>query len=523
MNGNLGRNIARLRKQFNMTQTQLAEKLCVTYQTVSNWERGVSFPDVDSIGELCLIFSISSDELFGIKVKQHVPQNKTKSKPKILYYDEKIKSAKILPILLCVLVVSFLITKIISSGIIKYSIFVSFLYLMFAPIFVFSFIFSVILFFVSKVYVENKTYIILFIIFISCSLILTIIGVSSIFDTILSFTDIINDMVQIEKFIQNIRAGNALVIIGNICYYVSNVFLYLSFVNKNSDDINSKWLIIYFASIIIDAVFIFVFNYSLSLFVISFILLCLIKRNKTVQVPYYADNGLGCDVDLIEFDSENGLDRYNVQEMMPSSSTGIVCGDRKINSVNDDYEPAKFNFSWSDLFSGGKLTVVLFVIISVVVIFSLSTALFSMLDIVILLGVLPTLFYCLCFLLKQGSNSIMLNVLVLCVKCASLTVQNFIFMENLSLNYFESYFSIITVIINFLCVLYFVLFYKRRETVKFLHKIITLIANFILTSIFFTIALVDSDIKLGMLFIILVINMLTVFISSLSCFNKWEK
>ena len=38
----IGRNIAELRKERNMTQMELADKMEISFQAVSNWERGVS-------------------------------------------------------------------------------------------------------------------------------------------------------------------------------------------------------------------------------------------------------------------------------------------------------------------------------------------------------------------------------------------------------------------------------------------------------------------------------------------------
>ena len=39
---NIGKNISKFRKEQEMTQDQLAERLHVTRQAVSNWENGVS-------------------------------------------------------------------------------------------------------------------------------------------------------------------------------------------------------------------------------------------------------------------------------------------------------------------------------------------------------------------------------------------------------------------------------------------------------------------------------------------------
>lgn len=38
----IGRKISNLRREQNMTQMELADKLGISFQAVSNWERGVS-------------------------------------------------------------------------------------------------------------------------------------------------------------------------------------------------------------------------------------------------------------------------------------------------------------------------------------------------------------------------------------------------------------------------------------------------------------------------------------------------
>ncbi|MBO4697190.1 MAG: helix-turn-helix transcriptional regulator [Lachnospiraceae bacterium] len=45
----VGKNIARLRKEAGMTQEELAEKLSVTRQAVSGWERERTEPDLDMV------------------------------------------------------------------------------------------------------------------------------------------------------------------------------------------------------------------------------------------------------------------------------------------------------------------------------------------------------------------------------------------------------------------------------------------------------------------------------------------
>ena len=52
-----------LRKEHNLSQEELANKLNVSRQTVSKWEVGESKPDFDKIVPLCEIFEISTEEL----------------------------------------------------------------------------------------------------------------------------------------------------------------------------------------------------------------------------------------------------------------------------------------------------------------------------------------------------------------------------------------------------------------------------------------------------------------------------
>lgn len=59
----VSKNIKKLRTSAGMNQEQLAELLGVTRQTVSNWERGVSMPDMDSLERIALVFGTSVESL----------------------------------------------------------------------------------------------------------------------------------------------------------------------------------------------------------------------------------------------------------------------------------------------------------------------------------------------------------------------------------------------------------------------------------------------------------------------------
>ena len=60
-----GLKLARLRKNADMTQSDLAERLNVTRQAVSKYETGDSFPDVTILVTLAEVFGVSVDELIG--------------------------------------------------------------------------------------------------------------------------------------------------------------------------------------------------------------------------------------------------------------------------------------------------------------------------------------------------------------------------------------------------------------------------------------------------------------------------
>ena len=61
----IGKFIASCRKQVNLTQMQLAEKLGITDRAVSKWETGKSMPDSAIMIDLCNILNISVNELLS--------------------------------------------------------------------------------------------------------------------------------------------------------------------------------------------------------------------------------------------------------------------------------------------------------------------------------------------------------------------------------------------------------------------------------------------------------------------------
>lgn len=61
----IGRNIARMRKERRQTQEDLASFLGVTKASVSKWETGQSYPDIELLPRIATYFGMSIDDLVG--------------------------------------------------------------------------------------------------------------------------------------------------------------------------------------------------------------------------------------------------------------------------------------------------------------------------------------------------------------------------------------------------------------------------------------------------------------------------
>lgn len=56
-----------LRKEKNLTQTELAKFLCTTQDTISLWELRKSYPDVLMLIKIAKFFGVSCDYLLGLE------------------------------------------------------------------------------------------------------------------------------------------------------------------------------------------------------------------------------------------------------------------------------------------------------------------------------------------------------------------------------------------------------------------------------------------------------------------------
>jgi len=73
---NFSTNLQTLRKQYNLSQEQLAEKVDVSRQAVSKWENGSSYPEMDKLMMICDLFDVSMDTL----VKEDIVFNENLNK-----------------------------------------------------------------------------------------------------------------------------------------------------------------------------------------------------------------------------------------------------------------------------------------------------------------------------------------------------------------------------------------------------------------------------------------------------------
>ena len=74
MNIEIANKLLQLRKEKGLSQEQLAQKLGISRQAISKWERAEASPDTDNLIELAKLYDISLDELL-----LHEPSSKEKN------------------------------------------------------------------------------------------------------------------------------------------------------------------------------------------------------------------------------------------------------------------------------------------------------------------------------------------------------------------------------------------------------------------------------------------------------------
>lgn len=91
----IGKRLRNLRESKRMTQKEIAEKLNVTPQTISKWERDKSQPDLQTLLELSAFFDVSIDELLGNKRAKEPKPNFWKGRDKMTKEKQNVKEDSI--------------------------------------------------------------------------------------------------------------------------------------------------------------------------------------------------------------------------------------------------------------------------------------------------------------------------------------------------------------------------------------------------------------------------------------------
>lgn len=92
----IGKFISTKRKENNLTQEELAEKLNITDRAVSKWERGLSLPDADKMLDLCNILDINVNELLIGEENMKDEKKKTEELLIELAKQEEIKNKRLI-------------------------------------------------------------------------------------------------------------------------------------------------------------------------------------------------------------------------------------------------------------------------------------------------------------------------------------------------------------------------------------------------------------------------------------------
>ena len=73
-----GQRMTELRESKGWLQRDVASRMGVKANTISNWEKGISRPNLDQLCQLCQILSVTSDSLLGLK---ETPMERTLTLP----------------------------------------------------------------------------------------------------------------------------------------------------------------------------------------------------------------------------------------------------------------------------------------------------------------------------------------------------------------------------------------------------------------------------------------------------------
>ncbi len=80
MNNQFSENLKKIRKDYHLSQEQLADELGVSRQAISKWESSVAYPEMDKIIALCDKFDLNIDDLLHKDIKEIKGEEESKKK-----------------------------------------------------------------------------------------------------------------------------------------------------------------------------------------------------------------------------------------------------------------------------------------------------------------------------------------------------------------------------------------------------------------------------------------------------------
>lgn len=123
-----GDNLKKLRKLKRLSQEDLAEKMQVSRQSVSKWETGDAYPEMNNILELCKIFhcrindlvndSIIDVDLLDDEIKEHVVKFKKEQQNKMKGLSKAISIIARIGKIICIVCIPIIIATMILLGVV---------------------------------------------------------------------------------------------------------------------------------------------------------------------------------------------------------------------------------------------------------------------------------------------------------------------------------------------------------------------------------------------------------------------
>ncbi len=108
MNMNLGNNILKQRKQAQLSQEQLGDKIGVTRQTISNWELNETIPDAKQLLALSKELQISIDVLVDNDIQNILEQKVNSVENNMMKNNTLLKVLFALSLIIVFLIIAFI-------------------------------------------------------------------------------------------------------------------------------------------------------------------------------------------------------------------------------------------------------------------------------------------------------------------------------------------------------------------------------------------------------------------------------